>query len=97
MKQSPKTAGWLITALAAVSLAACATPGSGLTGPDLASALKTGLDRQVIRPAAPADRAPAVSLPGELASRIYQERYIKTMTEKKRNKDNEEKSSEAFR
>lgn len=42
---------------------------------------------QPVNPDAPADTAPAVTLPGRVANDIYQNRYLPEMTEKKSEKD----------
>ncbi|PIE73711.1 MAG: hypothetical protein CSA20_01935 [Deltaproteobacteria bacterium] len=38
---------------------------------------------QVINPFSPEDNAPVAELPGDLASNLYKNRYLKEMTEKK--------------
>ena len=85
----------IAVAASIVVLAGCAAGSSGPDLPDIGRTLQTGLQRQVIRPEAPADRTPADGLPGELASKIYKKRYVKTMTEKE-NKTKDGKASREF-
>ena len=66
-----------------------------MNGPNVATPLKTGLQRQLVRTDAPLDRTGQDSLPGALASDIYKKRYIKTMTEKE--KDKKDNASQEFR
>lgn len=42
---------------------------------------------QPVNPDAPADPAPAMTLPGRVANDIYEKRYLPAMTEKKSEKD----------
>jgi CDGSH-type Zn-finger protein len=55
--------------------------------PEFGQCVKAGFEAQALNPNAPADHAPADSLPGDLANQIYKKRYIKTMTEEKKEKD----------
>jgi hypothetical protein len=56
--------------------------------PEFGKCLEAGLAAQAINLEAPTDPTPADSLPGELASQIYNKRYVKTMTEEKKEGDN---------
>ncbi|WP_028319516.1 hypothetical protein [Desulfobulbus elongatus] len=55
--------------------------------PDFGESYFNGINAQRINPAAPANPAPADTLPGDLTMQIYQKRYIKSMTEKKEEKE----------
>ena len=83
---------WLVLSLL-FGLSACATD-ENLHGPDMATPLKTGLQRQLVQPDAPRDRTGNTPLPGALAADIYKKRYVKTMTEE--DKENEENASQEF-
>lgn len=82
-----------MAAMTAVVLSGCAT-GLEPAGADVATSLTAGLTRQVVRPGGCADPTPADGLPGELATKLYQNRYIKMMTEKQ--DDEEQKASAEF-
>jgi len=54
---------------------------------DFGEAYYTALSAQKLNPAAPVNPTPANSLPGELAEKIYQQRYVKSLTEKQESED----------
>ena len=83
---------WL-TATLISGLCACAND-TAHHGPDMATPLKTGLQRQLVQPDAPRDRTGTTPLPGALAADIYKKRYVSTMTEE--NNEKEEKASQEF-
>jgi hypothetical protein len=87
--------GFGMAAALVLSLVACAANATGSGHPNVGDALKTGLNRQVIHPRAPADPTPADGLPGELATRLFKKRYVKTITEKE-NKNKDDKASREF-
>jgi len=64
----------------------------GRLDPDFGKSCRNAFSAQTINPTAPADSSPATSLPGELANQIYKQRYVKPMTEEK--KEKEDASSE---
>ncbi|GAB6906859.1 conserved exported hypothetical protein [Desulfosarcina cetonica] len=73
--------------LAVVLISACSAPPQRLD-PHFGACLEAGLSAQAINPNAPSDPTPADTMPGDLADQIYKKRYLKTMTEEKKEKDN---------
>ena len=63
-----------------------ATTGQRLD-PEFGQCLEAGFAAQALNPNAPTDPAPADSLPGDLAGQIYKKRYVKPMTEEKKEKE----------
>lgn len=72
--------------LAVVLISACSTAPQRLD-PHFGAYLETGLRAQVVNPDAPSDPTPADTLPGDLAGQIYKKRYLKAMTEEKKEKE----------
>jgi hypothetical protein len=64
---------------------ACSAPAH--LSPDYGDAFRSAVAAQVLNPEAPEDPAPADTLPGEIASQIYKKRYIKSLTEEKKEKE----------
>lgn len=64
----------------------------GRLDPDFGENYRNAFSSQAINPMAPVDSSPAATLPGELANQIYKKRYVKPMTEEK--KEKEDASSE---
>ena len=60
---------------------ACSTAQEEHLGPRFGECLKAGFAAQLVNPNAPNDSSPADSMPGELATQIYKNRYLKSMTE----------------
>ena len=63
----------------------CASPKH--LSPDYGKACKAAFAAQVINPDAPEDPSPADTLPGDIAQKIYKERYIKGLTEEKKTEE----------
>lgn len=90
------TKRFFLLAATSLTIGTCAcTNNTSIHGPDLASALNTGLNRQVIRSDAPMNRTSIDGLPGALSTQIYEKRYIKTMITEQT--DDEETASQEFR
>jgi hypothetical protein len=70
----------------------CASTTGQRMDPRFGQCVNDGLKAQVINADAPEDPSYADALPGDLAGQIYNKRYVKSMTEEK--KDNEDASSE---
>lgn len=79
--------GLITAALFLLSGCTASTTSSGRLDPGFGQALEAGFSAQVIHPEGPADPAPADTLPGDLAVQIYNKRYVKAMTEEKKEKD----------
>ena len=47
---------------------------------DFGQSYQEGFSAQIANPTAPVDTLPADTLPGEISDRIYQQRYVKSMT-----------------
>ncbi|BBO86511.1 hypothetical protein DSCO28_70770 [Desulfosarcina ovata subsp. sediminis] len=75
----------------AIFLSACTTAPQRLD-PHFGEYLEAGISAQIVNPDAPMNPAPADTLPGDLAGQIYKKRYVKSMTEEK--KENENASSQ---
>lgn len=86
--------GLLLVVVVGMGLSACAASNGSDQMPGVGHALITGLDRQVIHADAPLDRSAVGDLPGDIADRIYTQRYIKTMTEDE--DEDEKKATQAF-
>ncbi len=76
----------LMLVLAFPCLVAGCSPRPHLSA-DFGEAYFTGTRAQVLNPSAPEYPNPVQTLPGELAVQIYQQRYIKSMTEEKKEKE----------
>lgn len=81
---------WPVFALLAAfplwGLSGCASDRRHLSD-DFGETYFQGVNAQIVNPAAPVNAAPADTLPGEVAQKIYNQRYVKSMTEKKEEKD----------
>jgi len=77
--------------IAVFLLSGCTSTTGGRMDPQFGQCVKDSLAAQVINADAPDDPSYADTLPGDLAGQIYNKRYVKTMTEEK--KDNEDTSS----
>lgn len=66
-------------ALALIALAACA--GGGSAGPELGRASREAFARQVIDPDAGRGRVGPPAWPADIASRVYRERYRRSLVE----------------
>jgi hypothetical protein len=74
--------------IATLLIGGCTTASTGgRLDPEYGRRVEAGLAAQAINPNAPDDPTPADSLPGDLANQIYKKRYIKAMTEEKKEKD----------
>lgn len=79
--------------IAVFLLAGCTSSATGQRmDPRFGQCLEAGLASQVINADAPDDASHADALPGDLAGQIYNKRYVKSMTEEK--KENDDASSE---
>jgi hypothetical protein len=54
--------------------------------PHFGQCVEAAFAAQVLHPEGPADASPADLLPGDLADQIYKKRYVKGMTEEKKEK-----------
>jgi hypothetical protein len=77
-----------------MGMAACAASNGSDHMPDVRHALITGRERQVIHPDAPLDRSAVCELPGDIAEKIYNERYINAVTTDEDKDD--QKATQAF-
>ncbi len=55
--------------------------------PEHGQSYRAAFERQVLNIQAPEDRSPADTLPGAIGSDIYKKRYLKSMTEEKKEKE----------
>ena len=81
--------------IALLLLAGCTSSSGQRMDPRFGQCLEAGFAAQVINPEAPSDPSPAATLPGDLAGQIYNKRYVKAMTEEK--KENNDAASELSR
>ncbi len=76
-----------LVSMAAVLWAGCAAETAPQApSPRFGQCIQEAFYAQVLHPDAPRDASPADRLPGELADQIYKKRYVKTMTEEKKEK-----------
>ena len=68
-------------------LCGCTSTTGQRMDPQFGQCVSSGLAAQVINPDAPYDPSHADSLPGDLAGQIYNKRYVKSLTEEKKEKD----------
>jgi len=85
-----KKVGLLFTtplAIAFFLLGGCTSTTGQRMDPQFGQCVEAGLAAQVINTDAPDDPSYTDSLPGDLAGQIYNKRYVKSMTEEKKNND----------
>ena len=77
----------MISCLAILSLTGFACSASKHLSPEYGESYHETFSSQVIDPDAPEDPSYADTLPGDIANKIYKKRYIRSMTEKEKEKD----------
>jgi hypothetical protein len=75
---------YLAVLLAGLLLSAGCNHAPRYMSQDHGQSYKAAFSRQVVNPEGPSDPAPAETLPGALGNDIYKKRYIKSMTEERR-------------
>ena len=76
----------LLSCFLGVAIIGC-TPTQKNLSPDFGQSLSQAFTAQAINPAAPVNAAPVDTLPGDLGEQIYQKRYVKMLTEEKKEKE----------
>ena len=79
--------GTLIPAVMILFGGCAASPTAEELNPDFGKSVQAAFAIQVIHPEGPSDPSPCDLLPGDLADQIYNKRYIKSMTEEKKEKE----------
>ncbi len=81
---------------AALAMISCADTADRHLSPEYGRCYRQAFSAQPVNPAAPEDPSPAMTLPGEIASKMYHERYIPAMTEKKEKDAGDDTVSESI-
>ncbi len=77
----------MISCLTILSLTGFACSAPKHLSPEYGESYHEAFSSQVIDPDAPEDPSHADTLPGDIANKIYKKRYIKSMTEKEKEKE----------
>ncbi len=89
MKEYVKALPWWMAVMAVFAFAGCAGEPTSHLSNDFGQSYKTAFNAQVLHPDAPRDTSAADTLPGEIADKIYQNRYVHGLTSKPKDKDDE--------